>query len=237
MAIVGILQPGYLPWAGFFEQLHRCDVFVLYDDVQYDKNGWRNRNRIKTPDGPQWLTVPVFLKYRDLVKDVRIDNKTNWRRKHLTALRQSYAKSPYMKDYLPIFEEGYGRDWDFLVDLDLFFIEKLAAAFGITGRRILRSSELGLSGDRLMRLINICKVCGGDTFYEGAAGANYIDCAFFARQGVRVVFQNYRHPIYKQPYGEFVPYMSAVDMLFNCGPESLATLISGADKGPDEEHA
>ncbi len=225
--VAGILQPGYLPWLGFFEQLLKSDVFVIYDDVQYDKNGWRNRNRIKTAQGVQWLTVPVSYEFGDLVKDVRIDNKTNWRKKHLSSLKMSYARSPFLKDYAGIFEEGYGRDWELLIDLDMFFIERLAAALGITGKRIARSSELGIEGDKTGRLINICRHFGADVFYEGASGASYISPGDFERQGVTVQFQDFKHPAYPQPHGDFVPYMSVVDLLFNCGPESLSILTSG----------
>lgn len=225
--IIGILQPGYLPWAGFFEQLYKSDVFVIYDDVQYDKNGWRNRNRIKTAQGIQWLTVPVTLKFQDLVKDVRIDSRTNWQKKHLSSLKMSYAKTPYMKDYIYLFEEAYERKWEFLIDLDMFLIEKLLNILGISGKKILKSSEMNVGGDRIERLINICKICDGNIFYEGAAGSNYINVEDFAKHDIKVVFQNYKHPVYSQPHGEFIPYMSIVDLLFNCGPASLDTLISG----------
>jgi len=229
--IAGILQPGYLPWLGFFEQLHRSDVFVIYDDVQYDKNGWRNRNRIKTAQGIQWLTVPVSYKFGDLVKDVRIDNKSNWRKKHLSSLKMSYAKAPFLKDQIGLFEEAYSRDWELLVDLDVFFIERIAAALGIPERKIARSSELGVGGDKIGRLVNICKHCGADVFYEGASGANYIEPAAFERHGVKVQFQDYKHPVYSQLHGAFEPYMSCVDLLFNCGPESLRVLLAGAARG------
>ena len=224
--VIGILQPGYLPWLGFFEQLYKSDVFVIYDDVQYDKNGWRNRNRIKTANGIQWLTVPVTLKFQDYIKDVHIDNKTNWRKKHISALKLNYAKSPYLKNYIPIFEEAYAREWEMLIDLDMFFIEKLALAIGIEEKKIIKASDLKIEGGRIDRLMKICKHCGADIFYEGAAGTNYINAEDFASQGIKVEFQDYKHPVYSQPYGDFVPYMSAIDMLFNCGPESLSTLIS-----------
>jgi hypothetical protein len=99
--VLGILQPGYLPWLGFFEQMYRSDIFVVYDDVQYDKNGWRNRNRIKTTQGVQWLTVPVHVKHREspLVNDIIIDNKVNWKRKHLTSIKQNYSKAPFFRSY------------------------------------------------------------------------------------------------------------------------------------------
>lgn len=225
---IGILQPGYLPWLGFFEQIYKSDVFVIYDDVQYDKEGWRNRNRIKTANGIQWLTVPVYVKLSEspLIMDVRIDNKDNWRKKHFNSIKMSYSKSPFFKEYINIFEEAYSTHWDLIVDIDMFFILKLADCLGMGDKKIVRSSTLGISGDRDNRLISICKELGADTFYEGAAGKNYIDVDYFARNGVKVEFQEYRHPIYKQLYGDFVPYLSVIDLLFNHGSESLSILVN-----------
>jgi hypothetical protein len=97
--VIGILQPGYLPWLGFFEQMYRSDVFVIYDDVQYDKEGWRNRNRIKTSKGIQWLTVPVVIKFEEhpLINEIKINNTVNWRKKHLSSINQNYSKASFFK--------------------------------------------------------------------------------------------------------------------------------------------
>ena len=229
--VIGILQPGYLPWLGFFEQLYRSDVFVLYDDVQYDKNGWRNRNRIKTANGIQWLTVPVqaSLSGQTLIHQVRIDQSVNWARKHLLSISQSYAKAPFYQEYLPLFEEAYSRPWDHLIDLDLHFITKLAQALGLDTRKLVLSSTLDIEGDTIGRLIKICRKFGADVFYEGAAGRDYIDTAAFAAAGVTVRFQDYHHPAYRQLHEGFTPYLSVIDLLFNHGPESLAILtLKGA---------
>jgi hypothetical protein len=226
--VIGILQPGYLPWLGFFEQMHNSDVFVIYDDVQYDKEGWRNRNRIKTANGIQWLTVPVLLKGSDsqMILDVRIDNKTNWRKKHLAAIRQSYSKAPCFKDYIDIFEDAYARDWDLLVALDMYFIQTLAECLGMRHKNIVRSSTLNIQGDRIERLIKICEFFGADVFYEGASGKNYIDERDFLARGVKVEFQNYLHPAYRQLYNDFTPNLSVIDLLFNRGKESLGIITA-----------
>jgi hypothetical protein len=224
--IIGILQPGYLPWLGFFEQLHRSDVFVLYDDVQYDKEGWRNRNRIKTANGSQWLTVPVLLRFNEhpLILDVRIDNKVNWRKKHLGAIRQNYAKAPFFRKYIEIFEAAYSREWEYLVDLDVYFIEKLAECLGMSHKKIVRSSSFPVEGERMERLVNLCKFFGADTFYEGAAGKSYMDVDYFSGHGIHVEFQDYQHPTYPQLYGKFIAYLSVIDLLFNRGEDSMAIL-------------
>ncbi|MBI5682763.1 MAG: WbqC family protein [Deltaproteobacteria bacterium] len=225
---IGILQPGYLPWLGFFEQMHKSDVFVIYDDVQYDKEGWRNRNRIKTANGIQWLTVPVMvnLEAHPLVHEVKIDNKTNWRKKHLSSIRQNYSKAPYFKKYIDIFEEGYSKEWECLVDIDMYFILRLSECLGMDDTKIIKSSALNIDGDKIGRLINICKFFNADTFYEGAAGKNYIDENYFESHGIKMEYQDYKHPIYNQLYGDFVPYLSVIDLLFNHGDESLAILLN-----------
>ena len=230
--IIGILQPGYLPWLGFFEQMYRCDVFVLYDDVQYDKEGWRNRNKIKTANGVQWLTVPVLIKFSGhaLITEIRINNEVNWRKKHLASIKQSYGKAAFFKDYYELFEEAYSRDWDFLVDLDLYFIMKLAECLGMKEKRIFRSSDLSVKGERIGRLIYLCKHFEANMFYEGAAGRNYIDEKVFLKEGIRVKFQEYEHPVYSQLYGEFISHLSVIDLLFNHGRESLS-ILTNQNKG------
>lgn len=229
--VIGILQPGYLPWLGFFEQMYKSDVFVIYDDVQYDKEGWRNRNRIKSANGVQWLSVPVLFKLSEapLITEIKIDNKVNWRKKHLTSIRQNYAKSKHFNDYIGFFEDAYARDWESLLDLDLFFISGLARHLGMEDKIIHRSSALNIRGDRIERLINLCKHFKADAFYEGYAGKNYIDENKFLAHGIKVSYQDYQHPVYKQLYGEFVPYLSVIDLLFNNGSDSI-DIIKGALK-------
>lgn len=224
--IIGILQPGYLPWLGFFEQVNKSDIFVIYDDVQYDKHGWRNRNRIKTPRGPLWLTVPLTYNFMDhpLSMEVRIDNKTMWGKKHLLSIKHNYAKAPYFRQYLSLFEEAYDRSWEYLIDLDLFFIDRIIKHLGMREKPFVRSSSLQVTGGKVDRLIRICQRFHADTFYEGASGKNYIDEAAFAEHGIQVVYQEYRHPVYRQLHGDFIPYLSVIDLLFNHGPESLDIL-------------
>jgi len=226
--VIGILQPSYLPWLGYFEQIYRSDVFVLYDDVQYDKHGWRNRNKIKTPKGTQWLTVPVYVNFNEypLINEVKICNTQNWRRKHLLSIKHNYNKAPYYKDYIGIFEEAYSKNWEYLVDINIYFINKIIECLGIKNKKIVRSSMLGIEGDRINRLINICKLFKADIFYEGSAGRNYINEKIFAENGIKVIFQDYKHPVYNQLYGEFIPYLSIIDLLFNHGRESLSILTN-----------
>lgn len=223
--IIAILQPGYLPWLGFFEQLHRSDVFVIYDDVQYDKNSWRNRNRIKTPNSVGWLTVPVHGKTTIKVLEVAIDNNQNWRQKHIKALKNNYSKAPHFKEYWPVFEKILSQEWDNLADLNITLVKEIMRILRLD-RQIEFSSQLNIGGDRISRLINICKYFKADIFYEGAAGRDYIDEKVFNQAGIKVEFQDYKHPEYRQLHGDFVSHLSVVDLIFNEGPKSFQILTN-----------
>jgi hypothetical protein len=222
---VVILQPGYLPWLGFFDQMCRADVFVYYDDVQYDTHGWRNRNRIKTQQGPLWLTVPV--RHSGLSKprilDVAIDTRTNWAKKHVASIRQAYAAAPFLKQYVPALEEVLMRSWDRIVDLDFAVAGLIAEWLGVQPR-IERASALGIGGGQSERLVKICRHFGATRYLSGAAAREYLDVALFESNGIAVEWQDFRHPVYPQLHGEFVPFMSAVDLVLNCGASSRAVL-------------
>ena len=223
---VGILQPGYIPWLGFFEQVYKSNKFVLYDDVQFDKNSWRNRNRIKTPDGPLWLTIPVRQKghISQTLLETEIVEKKRWPRKHLNSLKSCYAKAPYFDRYIDYLSELLQQEWTCLVDLDIALIKYLLRELGIT-TPLIRSSELGISGEKTERLVSICKALGATTFYEGAAGRNYMEEKKFEEVGIRLEYQDYHHPTYPQLYGDFIPHLSFIDLLYNCGDESLGIII------------
>jgi hypothetical protein len=223
------LQPGYLPWLGYFDLMRRADVFVIYDDVQFDKHGWRNRNRIKCTHGVQWLTVPV--RHRGLgpqrLLDVRVDDKQGWAHKHVASLQQCYARARYATDYLPALADVLLQPWRSLVDLDLAAASLLAGWLGID-ESILRSSELDLRGDRSQRLVDLCRRFGATRYLSGDAAKVYLDVELFAADGVSVEWQTYAHPVYPQRHGEFVSHLSAIDLILNCGPDSAAMLAGGA---------
>ena len=225
---VVVLQPGYLPWLGFFDQLRRADVFVYYDDVQYDKHGWRNRNRIKTQNGPLWLTVPVRHAGPGFprILDVEIDGRVPWARKHVASIRQAYARAPHLARYLPQLEELLERRWSRLVDLDVACTALMAEWFGLA-RRFERSSELGITGDKSGRLVSICRRFGASTYVSGEAARDYLDVSLFERCGIRVEWQQYVHPTYSQLHGEFVPFLSALDLILNCGGEAPLIAFGG----------
>jgi hypothetical protein len=222
-----VLQPGYLPWLGFFDQMIRSEIFVYYDDVQFDKHGWRNRNRIKAPSGQaHWLTVPV--RHSGLgwprVLDVEIDHRRAWARKHVGTIRQFYSEAPFLRRYLPELEEMLQRRWQRLVDLDLAVTEMICRWLSIE-RRTARSSELGIGGERSERLLALCRHFGADRYVSGNAALGYLDTSLFARNGIAVEWQDYVHPVYPQQHGAFLPHLSVVDLLMNCGDESAAIIM------------
>jgi hypothetical protein len=227
---VVVLQPGYLPWLGFFDQMQRASVFVYYDDVQFDKGGWRNRNRIKTDRGAQWLTVPVLQKGRALQRicDVEIDNRGDWARKHVATISQAYAHAPYRDVYLSELEALLSSPWTSLLELDLAVAAMMARWLSIVTPTY-RSSELGIAGDQSGRLLAICRHFGADRYLSGLAAKAYLDEALFMRAGIAVEWQDYRHPAYPQLHGPFLPYLSALDLIFNVGPESGEILRASAD--------
>ncbi len=225
MKTVVILQPGYLPWLGFFRQMIDADVFVYYDDVQFDKHGWRNRNRIKGQAGPLWLTIPVLHKGRSdqTIFETEIANTTPWADKQLKTIRQVYAKAPHLEPYFSELSEVLLTKWERLVDLDMAATELMRRWFAIT-TPIARSSELGIGGGKVERLINICKHFDASRYISGSAAKDYIAEDQFQAAGIELVWQEYQHPVYPQLHGAFVSHLSALDLAFNAGPESGAIL-------------
>jgi WbqC-like protein family len=235
---LAVLQPGYLPWLGFFDQMNRADVFVYYDDVQYTRSDWRNRNRVKGPQGPVWLTVPVLhsSRFGQTILDAEIDNRSDWARKHRETLRIHYRRAAHFDRYWPVIEGALSRRWPRLVELDLFLTEQLKGVLGIETPTH-RASELGVGGERVERLLALCRHFGATGYLTGDAAEDYLDPQAFDTAGVRLEYQRYEHPTYRQLYGDFVPYLSVLDLLFNCGPDSRTILASGGGREAAEAHA
>jgi len=227
-----VLQPGYLPWLGFFDQMYCSDLFVYYDDVQFDKHGWRNRNRIKTAAGARWLSVPV--RHHGLAKprimDIEIDNRMPWARKHLGSIRQNYTRAPHLETYWRELAELLQRPWVRLVDLNLAVTERMCAWLNIR-RKVLRSSELGIRGERSERLLHLCLELGATRYLSGSAARAYLDVALFDRYHIEVQWHDYVHPVYPQQHGAFIPYLSALDLLLNCGPAASSILTARRGQG------
>jgi len=234
---VVILQPSYLPWLGYFDQLYKSDIFVLYDDVQYDKHGWRNRNRIKTPQGLQWLTVPVLTHGlgKPTNREVRIKPGDPWQRKHLHALRSSYGKAPAFAEIFPRIEGWLSKDWELLWELNLAGLHLLCDLLGVV-REIRLSSEMNIGGEKTERLIGICLALGADRYLTGDAARTYVDDAAFAAAGIRLEFHGYHHPTYPQLHGEFAPHLSIIDLLMHHGSRSLEILVDRSHRETGGAH-
>jgi hypothetical protein len=232
MKRIMILQPGYLPWLGFFDMLDKSDVLVLHTDLQYDKSSWRNRNRIRTKDGWGWLTVPVFLKghTQDKIHDIKIDNTKKWKRKHLNLIYENYKKAPFFANYFDTLIKLLNKNWNFLIDLDIETINWLSNEMGIK-KKILFSPDLNLNGTRAtMRLISICKQLEADTYLSGTRGRNYIQDEKFQQEGIKLEYHDYVHPEYKQQFDGFIPYLSVIDLLFNYGADSSRIICGKNEK-------
>jgi WbqC-like protein family len=219
--IVAIHQPQYLPWLGYFDKIIKADAFCYLDNVQYKKNEWQNRNRIKTAQGRQWLTVPVSYRFPAKINEVKINNTVNWKRKHLQAMITNYSKAPFFAEYIGFFEEVYSKDWELISELNVYLIGRMQEMLNIKEKRTVLASTLSLSDDPTERLIDICKTLEGDTYLSGQDGAKYMDLERFKANGIEVIVQDFIHPEYPQLFGDFASHLSIVDLLFNCGPETL----------------
>jgi hypothetical protein len=222
---VVILQPSYIPWRGYFGQIRRTDLFIFYDDVQYDKHGWRNRNQIKTAQGKQWLTIPVHSKGVTEgipIKEVRIDWSKPWGKTHLKALTFAYNKTPHFKEYLPLLESFYNRRDECLADFTIETTILLSRELGITSTRFLRSSELpGIHGVKTERLIQILKHVDAKHYISGPSARDYVEQEKFDEAGITLEYMEYNYPEYPQLYPPFDPYVTILDLLFMAGKDSL----------------
>jgi len=226
-----ILQPSFIPWRGYFHQIQKADIFVFYDCVQYDTRGWRHRNKIKTPTGLQWLSVPVKASgsHDGLpIKDVMIAEDGKWRRKHLASWDQNYRKAPYYDAHRGLLEQIYGFECDRLVDLNCRSTELIAEALGMAMPTFVRSSTLSATGQKTDRLIDVLGKVGATHYISGPSARDYIEVDTFARAGITLDFMSYDYPAYRQLHGAFKGPVSVLDLLFNMGPDA-GKVIWGTD--------
>jgi hypothetical protein len=221
-----ILQPSYIPWRGYFHQIHKADIFVFYDDVQYDKHGWRNRNRVKTHQGTQWLTIPVHGRgapvQRTPINQILIDFRQPWNRKHWMTLEQSYRKAPYFKQFANWLEALYQDPPAYLADFTITLTIEIARQIGIQHTRFIRSSSLEASGTKTDRLLDILTKLDADHYITGPSARSYMDENAFATAGIRLEYMEYNYPVYEQLYPPYDPQVSILDLIFMTGPDALA---------------
>lgn len=216
--VVAIHQPQYLPYLGFFHKLRHADVFVILDNIQFQKNGLQNRNKIKTHHGWQWLTVPVLHRLGQAIRDVRIDQRQRWQKKHWNALVTNYSRAPYFHQYADGIRRLLEQEWERLSQLDVALIKWAMQALRIT-TPLLYTSELNVSGQRTDLLVNVCRAVGADAYLSGPGGRRYMELDKFDAAGIRVLWQDVPSPVYQQLFPEagFIADLSVVDVLFCCG--------------------
>lgn len=223
---VVILQPSYIPWRGYFDQIYKSDLFIFYDDVQYDKNGWRNRNRIKTSQGLQWLTIPVHTKgsipESTPINKIKISWEKPWNLHHWRGIQFAYKKAPFFSQYMDYFADVYSRKPESLADFTIETTIEISRLLGINHTKFLRSSELvNVEGTRTDRLISILKAVGADHYISGPSAKDYIENEKFINAGISLEYMHYDYPEYEQLHPPYEPQVSIVDLLMMKGANSL----------------
>jgi len=222
MKKVAILQSNYIPWKGYFDMIASVDEFIFYDDMQYTRRDWRNRNQIKTLDGRKWLTVPVKVKgkYFQKIRDTEIDG-VNWADVHWKTLALTYRHAPFFDEVAKIIEPIYGlRKYTYLSELNQTLIRVICSYLGIQ-TKISNSWDYNLIDGKTERLLDLCLQAGGTEYLSGPSAKNYIEEHLFLERGIRLSWFDYSsYPVYKQLYGEFIHEVTILDLLFNCGKDS-----------------
>jgi len=226
--IVSISQPAYLPWLGYFNRVAKSDLSIVLDNVMIERSSrtrFTNRNKIRTNSGFVWLTIPVKTSGRGqpLICDAEIDDEQGWAKKHYRTIVQNYKKSPYFKAHEAWLEKFYNQGWSHLAPVLNESTSYLLESLGINTPRIL-SSSLQVEGSKSDLILNLCKHVGATTYLSGPFGREYLELHKFSDSGIHVEFDDYKHPVYPQQHTGFEPYMSTIDLLFNCGGNSFNIL-------------
>lgn len=243
---IAIHQPHYLPWVGYVDKMDDCELFVYLDHAQYERQGWQNRNAIKTARGRHMLTVPVDRgRVPDRIFDKQIAEvghwrrKGHWRRSHWETIRQAYAKAEFIGAHASWLEDLYATPFENLAELNITATERIASGLGLRVRTV-RSSELGLPGRaKTPMILDICNALGADEYLSGSGAREYLDEGYLERHGVTVVWQDFTPPRYPQCYPEvgFEPGLSALDLLLNTGSRGLEVLRQNRRAVTEETHS
>ncbi len=217
---IAILQSNYIPWKGYFDIIAGVDEFILYDDVQFTKNDWRNRNRIKTVSGSTWLSIPVYHRLNDKIRDVKVSRK-NWNIKHWKTLQQNYSKAASFSQVKPFIEELYGRHHsEFLSEINFSFITAINEFLGIN-TTITRSSDYQYSGDKSERILALCKAANAEVYISGSAAMDYLDVELFKNENIRIEWADYRnYPEYPQLHPPFEEKVTILDLIMTMGHDA-----------------
>ena len=220
--IVCIHQPDFAPYLGFFHRLLKVDLFVLLDDAQFVRKGkgWQNRDKIKTRQGEAWLTIPVQkAPLEETINHIRLHLDRKWVNSALNLLTENYRRAEFFDEYFPAFEKVLQSNHELLIDLNLNILDVIYKILDISVPTIL-ASQLAAQGNKNERLIDILQKVSGTDYLSGVGARDYMDEKKFLKAGIAVHWQNFKHPIYPQLHGDFIPYLSVLDTIFNCGPEA-----------------
>jgi len=218
-----IHQPNYLPYLGILSKIKQCDLYIIYDTAQYVKDRFDNRNQIKTPKGPEWLTVPLqdADSFRKRFFEVKLPENDSWQKKHLRAIEMNYSKAEYFESYFGELKRIYSAHYDYLPEISVALIKFLMKEMEI-GTETVQSSKLGLDLEKKSTeaIVEMLGKAGAKGYLAGASGKKYMDIEMLERAGIKVEYQHYEHPTYRQLYGVFIKNLAAIDLLFNEGENS-----------------
>ena len=233
------MQPTYIPWLGYFDLIDQVDKFVFLDDVQVEKNSWQLRNRIKTAQGELYLSISRKKKKGEqlyLIKDTKVNDLSRWREKHIKSIETAYKKTDFFHDVFPFIESLINTKTINLSEFNMCIIRSIAERIGITKEFFISSTLSGIEGIKDQRVVIICKAIDCNAYLSPTGAAEYIDrekpAGEFLENNITLYYHNYQHPAYKQLYGDFLPYMSVVDLLFNEGFENSLTIIRKGHRPP-----
>ncbi len=223
-----IHQPDFLPYLGFFHRLLYADVFVILDHVQFTRGGsdcWIHRDKIKTANGIKWLTLPVKkCEMQTPINEVVLSNTTDWKTNNLNKIREAYRKTPFYREIFPYIENIYSCSCSKLVDFNMVSVKMLCELFDIKTDMIF-SRSLHPAGKKTEMLVDIVKKVNAARYLSGIGAKDYLDYTLFDDAGIEILWQEFRHPVYQQAHGEFIPYLSSIDLLFNCGIEKSRKIL------------
>lgn len=226
---LALLQSNYIPWKGYFDIINSVDEFVIYDEAQYTRRDWRNRNLIKTKNGLLWLTIPVEVKGRFTQKicETKIADKT-WAEKHFKSIRHNYSSAPFFPVYSGVIKEAYikCKEIMYLSEINRLFIEVINSILGVK-TQITNSADYHYSGNQNEKIVEICKLAGADKYVTGKAARTYLDTELFSETGIEIIWVDYSgYPEYEQIYPPYEHKVSIIDLIFNKGEESTRFMKS-----------
>ena len=227
---VVIHQPDFLPWLGFFDRLLAADLFIVLDHVQFvsgTSRSWTHRDKIKTPQGARWLSLHVQkAPFGTQIKDIMLKPDGGWRAENLNQLRENYRKAPYFSEVFPLVEQVYLTGDNRMIALNLAGLDLLETLLDARTPH-LYSSEMSPQGASTSMLVDLLQKAGATRYVSGLGAKNYLDTSALDAAGIELVWQDFKHPVYPQLHGEFIPMLSSIDLLFNCGIKGAQKLLRG----------